>query len=183
MSDLATFTPVGTGPVARPVMDVAGPKIAPVQKSDTDQNLAGRNGSQNPDSFVAQKDTARSPYTAVSENSMNKDTPAGPPPTFQISILELDAKLAMDLARINASHTFGREEIAADVKKADTADQATQDSPEVSSKEQPESREPEVRDAANDKPQPAEEHADIKPVMNDHGAVGTTAEVKVVGEE
>ncbi|KMW58380.1 hypothetical protein AIOL_003353 [Candidatus Rhodobacter oscarellae] len=49
---------------------------------------------------------------APAEPKPDEHTIPGPPPAFQISVLELDAQLQESLARMNASHSFGREEDA-----------------------------------------------------------------------
>lgn len=99
MAEIAGLPPVvAAGPVGRPNIDAAQVLFAaaPALGQSSTQSEAEARGA--PSALT----------TALPGPKLDENTLAGPPPAFQVSLMELDAALLKSLARINAEQSFAK---------------------------------------------------------------------------
>ncbi len=115
MGDLAGIPPFGGGGVnLRPFIDTTPAAVPAVEPSVGGQALTGRmsSGSQNAGGRSSDRQTAAHP---VLQEPFDEHALPGPPPTFQVTLLEVDQHLMRTLARINAANGFRNSAIAAEL--------------------------------------------------------------------
>ena len=127
------------------------------------------------------KEPATAPEAEKTANvsiSFDEKTLAGPPPAFKITQMELDAKIAEDLARVNAMQSFGRPDGGDDapvtVEPRNDSVAEAKGSPDQSA-----SNDAPVKDAKPDA-EPARD--DAKPVVTDQGPATLVDVPLAVGE-
>lgn len=111
MVELAGIPPFGGGGVnTRPVSDTAAAAVPAVEASVKGQGLSGHSSSNQSHSDQHGKNldgqAASQPAPRVGAGAPDPDALTGPPPSFQVSVLEMDRNLAQTLARINAAHAI-----------------------------------------------------------------------------
>jgi len=141
MVGLAGIPPFGGGGVnIRPNIEPAAAAAVPlVEASVAGQALSGRMSSGQSQTDSGAGHPSGQP---VEQKRVDLNEVPGPPPTFQISLLELDHNLAETLARINAAHAIARDAgaIASRSPKTDSVQIAQPDAREA--KGQPDAAEP-----------------------------------------
>ena len=112
MVELAGIPPFGGGGVnIRQTNTPPAPAVPAVEAAATGQGLSGRMSSNQ-----SQSESGSDRHNAPSLALPGPDRPdphalPGPPPAFQISLLELDRDLAQTLARLNAEHIHSSEAV------------------------------------------------------------------------
>ncbi|MCP3968864.1 MAG: hypothetical protein GY717_00805 [Rhodobacteraceae bacterium] len=125
MVDLAGIPPFGGGGVnVRPVNDAPASAVPAVEAAGAGQGLAGRMDSERSQTGSGQG-WQQAPQPGIVQETDPHALP-GPPPTFQISLLEMDRDLSQMLARINATHAIASDAaaIAGPAEGPDRADTA-----------------------------------------------------------
>ena len=90
-----------------------------VEPGASSQATSGRMSSGHPQTEGGQSDGSEFAY-ATAKKRVDPNATPGPPPTFQISLLEMDRDLAETLARINASYAMERDAAAIASPSAET---------------------------------------------------------------
>ncbi len=105
MGDFAGLPPlIGNGIPQRPFSDTPAPSVPPVEAPLAGQALGGRSAAQN--SGGQSRDKQDRDAQRLHSADFDDTTLPGPPPAFQVSLLELDQDLMLTLARINANHAM-----------------------------------------------------------------------------
>ena len=112
MVDLAGLPSFGGGGVnIRQNVEPPVPVVPVVEPGASSQASSGRMSSGHPQTDSGQRDGSEFAYANAKKRIDPNATP-GPPPTFQISLLEMDRDLAETLARINATYAMERDAAA-----------------------------------------------------------------------
>ncbi len=115
MSEIAGFPPVGGDALFHAAIESRKSLVAPAEKGSAGTGANAQFGSGGGGSQMPQKtpDALFAPMPKADANAH-----PGPPPAFQVSLLDLDAQLQDTLARLNADRARERDAdaVAADVQ-------------------------------------------------------------------
>ena len=113
MGDFLSIPTIGSAQ-HRATVEQTTPMITAISESGASANLSGRMdsdaGNANSHGKHAGHHTPDALITPMPKQDVDLNTIAGPTPAFQVSIMELDAKLTEALALINAGNSCGRSE-------------------------------------------------------------------------
>ena len=202
MGEIAGIPPFGGGGAnLRPPTETAPVALAPVAQGDSSANLSGRMDSDASGHGSARYQTPNALTDSLPRQPLDGTELAGPPPSFQVSILELDRDLQAALAKITASHSL-KQDVAAislDIRppQTDTESNMSEDpwhqsdkvsdhiDPRTANPDSPERKEADARDQQNEiaaERQARRDAFEAGAAPKDHGPVGTVAETDVIGE-
>lgn len=160
MVDLAGIPPFGGGGFSiRQPVEPPAPMVPPVEPSANSAGLSGNISSGQPQTESGRQASVPAPLQRDPKEPVDRHAVPGPPPTFQISLLEMDRDLSATLARMNAAYAIERDAEAIAGRSDETGQARPADAREV------------AQDTGAARPDATDEAALNRPPPVDSGAI------------